>query len=272
MRVIFSLFVIVLAALYKRSVWNFTEQNQKTKIDLLAAVDCAQPKTELEDLPLTVQRWVADCGLADRGAIKSVQLKQIGFMRLKPDQQKWMETEAEQLISTDPPSFVWTVKVKKNPLLTVIGRDSFKGGKAQMLMKLAAFVPLAQVEDNAKMNESALQRYLMEMAWHPTAALFPYVTWKEVDATTAEATMTYQGVTGSATFYMDKHGELEKVVASRFKDTDEKAQRYPCIAEIKCHVNVHGITVPSEIEITWLLEDGPFTWYKFKVHDVQFSF
>lgn len=269
MKGILAIFAAVLAVLYRKSVWNFTAQNKKDREELSVNSSARALDTELETLPLSVQRWLKNSGAAERSAIKSVHLKQSGLIRLKPEQQKWTKAEAEQVIMTDPPSFIWTVKMKVNPFMAVIGRDSFKGGKAQMLVKLAALVPLAQVEDDAKTNESALQRFLMEMAWYPTAALLPYVTWKEVDETTAEATMSYSGVKGTATFHVNDQGELVKVTASRFKDSGADAQRFPCVAEIKQQMKVDGIVVPAEIEITWLLEEGPFTWYKFKVHDMK---
>lgn len=225
---------------------------------------------DIDMLPEPVQRWLKRSGAAERQKIKSVRLKQTGLMRLKPEQKNWLKAEAEQAITTDPPSFIWTVNMSMNPFVGIIGRDSFKEGKAQMLIKLAALVPVAQVEDNAKTNESALQRFLMEMAWYPTAALLPYVTWKELDESTAEAEMSYNGVRGSAVFHVGEQGDLVKVVASRFKDNGAEAQRFPCVAEIKRHMEVEGLNVPAEIEITWLLEEGPFTWYKFKVHGMEF--
>ncbi|TWT13292.1 DUF6544 family protein [Planomicrobium sp. CPCC 101079] len=270
MRGIFAIFTAVLAVLYRRSVWNFTAQNKKGMGRLLMNSSMSEPAAEIGTLPMPVQRWLKKSGAAVSPAIKSVRLKQAGLMRLKPEQQKWMKAEAEQVITIDPPSFIWTVTMKMSPFIRVIGRDSFKEGKAQMLIKLAALVPITQVEDDAKTNESALQRFLMEMAWYPTAALLPYVTWKALDDTTAEAAMSYNGVKGSAVFHVDEQGELVKVVASRFKDNGAEAQRFPCVAEIKRHMKVDGVTVPEEIEITWLLEEGPFTWYKFKVHAMEF--
>lgn len=270
MRAIFSLLVIVLAALYKGSIWNFTAQTKKEMNELAAHTRGAGPETELEDLPRPVQKWLKSSGAAGRTAIRIVRLKQTGWMKLKPEQQKWTPAEAEQLITTDPPSFIWTVKMKMKPYMTVIGKDSFHEGKAQLLIKLAALVPVAQISANSKTNESSLQRYLMEMAWYPTAAFLPYITWEELDEHTAEATMSYGGAKGSAVFHVDGEGCLVKIVANRFKDNDENAQRLPCVAEIKEHTEVDGILVPSKIEITWLLEEGPFTWYKFKVHDMEF--
>ncbi|TWT25391.1 DUF6544 family protein [Planomicrobium sp. CPCC 101110] len=269
MRGIFAIFAAILAVLYQKSAWNFTAQNKKDIDDLSVNSTAEALGAELETLPLSVQRWLKNSGAAERSAIKSVHLKQSGLMRLKPEQQKWIKAEAEQVITTDPPSFMWTVKMNMKPFVAVIGRDSFKEGKAQMLIKLAALVPLAQVEDDAKTNESALQRFLMEMVWYPTAALLPYITWKEMNETTAEATIIYGGVKGTATFHVNEQGELFKVIASRFKDSGADARRFPCVAEIKQHMKVDGMVVPAEIAITWLLEEGPFTWYKFKVHDMK---
>jgi hypothetical protein len=273
MRVAISLFIVALAALYKGALWNFSTQSNKQIQQQLDKVPDVLPakitKEMLEPLPAPVQKWLTGAGVVGEDQIRTVSLKQSGWMRLKPEQQKWTKAEAEQTITTDPPSFVWTVKMNPRPFVQVVGRDSFESGKAKMSIRAAGLFPIVQVVDNDKANQSALQRYLMEMAWYPTAALSPHIAWEEIDRNTARATMAYQGVSGAADFYFEEGGELQKIIAYRYKDSHEQARRLPCVAEIKAHHSAGAYKIPSKIEISWYLEEGKFTWYKFEVHGAE---
>lgn len=111
----------------------------------------------------------------------------------------------------------------------------------------------------------------MELSGFPSAALSRYVEWKAIDAHTARAEMAYNWVVGRATFHFGADGELLKVTAMRFKDSDEKAELVPCTAHIRKYQTVDGIRLPSDIAINWELAEGPFTWYEFTIRDVAFN-
>lgn len=221
-------------------------------------------------LPFPVKNWLEAIGAVGHEKISTVTLKQSGMMKLKPEQKRWTASEAEQISFTDPPAFRWSVKMKMGGLV-VTGKDSFREGKADMRIKLAGIIPISKSVDNEKTNESALQRYLMELAWYPSAALSPYISWQEEDAHSATATINYSGLTGSATYFYGEHYELLKVEAWRYKENGEDARPLLCTGTIKEHRQVDGLKVPVDMEISWSLAEGIFTWYKFRVHDIQFN-
>lgn len=222
-------------------------------------------------LPPPVKNWLHAIGAVGHERVESVRLKQSGWMKLKPGQKTWTASEAEQISFTDPPAFHWSVKMKMGKGLVVTGKDSFLEGKADMRIKLAGILPISRSADNEKTNESALQRYLMELAWYPSVALSPFISWQEVDAHSATATMDYGGLSGSATYFFDEHHELLKVEAWRYKESGKDARPLLCIGTINEHKQVDGLKVPVDMEISWELAEGTFTWYKFQAHDFQFN-
>ncbi|GAA5417543.1 hypothetical protein Pryu01_02617 [Paraliobacillus ryukyuensis] len=269
--------VIVLAgALIGYVGWSF---NLQTKNDFqilqskLNRVDKSEVVTEemIEDLPLLVQRWLKNVGVVGKEKINEVSLKQKGLMKLKPSQVKWTTAEAVQYTTVEKPGFLWNVNMRFLPFLHVIGRDSYIEGKSAMIMKLLSLITVANVSDNWKANESTLQRYLLEIPWYPSAVLSSFITWESVDQFSAMATMTYQGVKGSAIFYFMENGDLEKISALRFKDIDKNAERVECIGEIKEQAVVDGITIPTKLHVSWMLKEGKYTWYKIDVFDVKFN-
>lgn len=224
-----------------------------------------------ESLPSAVKNWLHTIGVIDHEPIRSVRLKQTGTIKLKPEQKDWTASESEQVSYTDPPAFRWDVKMKLGPGIYVTGKDSFERGKGSMRIKLGGIMPISKTMENEKTDQSSLQRYLMELGWYPSAALGPYISWEEEDAHTAIATLKYAGLKGSATFYFDEQYELWKVEAWRYKESDEDARLVLCTGDIKEHQWVDGLKVPVEIEISWLLEHGPFTWYRFRASDIRFN-
>lgn len=224
-----------------------------------------------ESLPPVIKNWLHVIGAVGREPIRNIRLKQTGTIKLKPDQTEWTASESEQISFTDPPGFRWDVKMKMGRGIFVTGKDSFEDGLGSMRIKLGGIMPISKTLANEKTNQSSLQRYLMELAWYPTAAVGAYISWKEVDALTAIATLKYAGLTGSATFYFDEQYELLKVEAWRYKESEADAPHVLCTGTIKRQQRVDGLMMPVEIDISWLLEEGRFTWYRFKAYDIHFN-
>ncbi|SIS45002.1 DUF6920 family protein [Salimicrobium flavidum] len=265
--------VIFLGMIVGISGWQFHRQTQADLKEMnISESSEHQLITEdmLTSLPGPVQRWIHRIGLMDKDMIKGVHFKQKGKMKLKPGQATWSDAEAEQYVQTEKPSFLWTVKMDFLPLIHVAGKDVFINGKGSMVMKLGSLIRVAHVSNNEKVDQSALQRYLMELPLYPSMALSPYIDWESIDEHTAKATMSYNGTVGSATFYFTENGEMEKISAFRYKDNGDDAELAECIGEIKRNTMVDGVLIPDRIDISWVLEDGLFTWYKLEIVDLEF--
>ncbi|NLK52242.1 MAG: hypothetical protein GX295_07335 [Syntrophomonadaceae bacterium] len=252
--------------------WNFNAQvNQEIKEILVEKTFEEKIITEetIKDLPVPVQRWLKNSGVIGKEKIHTVYLKQKGFMKLKPDQKDWIKSEADEYFTIDQPVFIWRVKTSMMGL-PVVGRDLFRDGQGKMQIKLAGIIPVVNVANNPKLNESALQRYLGEIIWFPTAAVSSYIKWEPVNDYSAKATMSYGGTTGSAVFYFNEQGELTKFVALRYKDiTDEKPTEW--VATVKGTETLNDLKLPTKLEASWVLDNGEFTWYKFEISDVEYN-
>lgn len=192
-------------------------------------------------------------------------------MKLKPEQKGWYKAQAEQYVTPNEPAFLWRVNMKMAPLVNVAGRDLYINGKGEMVIKIASLLPVVNVHNNKKTNQSILQRFLLELPMYPTAALNPYITWEGIDEYTSKATLTYKGVSGSASFHFSEDGDLEKVSAFRFKENDEKAELVECIGELKETTQIDGMRIPTKMDISWMLGQGKFTWYKLEIFDVKIN-
>ncbi len=157
-----------------------------------------------------------------------------------------------------------------NPLINVTGRDKFGNGKGEMAIKVFSLIPVVNAGNNEKVNQATLQRYLAEIVWFPSAALSPYISWKPLNDNSAQATMDYNGTTGSGVFHFDLNGNFQKFVAMRYKDIKDTIPKEWTVSMIKSEIQ-NGIKIPVECEVSWLLENQDWRWLKLRVKNIQYN-
>jgi len=254
--------------------WNFNNQFDKKVSDMLSQNNNLQQEIVTKDmithLPKPVQTWLLNSGIIGKQKVHEVYLTQNGFMRLKPDDDKWISTMSEQYFTIDKPAFIWKVNMEMMPMVPVVGRDQFIDGKGQMLIKIFSLFNSVNQSD-AKINQGALQRYLAEICWFPSAALCPHIRWEAVDGTSAKATMSYKGVSGSVIFYFDKTGNIVRCIADRYKGGGSEATLEKWVVDAKKYATMNGIKIPVKLEVTWKLKEGDYTWCKLEITGIKYK-
>lgn len=254
--------------------WNFdniVQQEVKTLFRSSVSDNEAVVTTEmLEDLPPPVQRWLTNSGIVGKEQIYTVRLKQKGLMRIKPEQTKWMETTAEQYFTVNNPAFIWQADIQMMPMVSLVGRDKFVDGNGHMLIKLLSLINVVDATDE-KINQGTLQRYLAEIIWFPSGALSPYIKWEMIDATSAKATMSYKGVTGSGVFQFNEQGEFIGFITDRYMGGGDEATLEKWVIIVKENRTMNGIKVPVEFEVIWKLEAGNFPWLQLEITEIEYN-
>lgn len=254
--------------------YRFQQQVQEETIRLVNQSKKQHEKIitekDLEDLPAVVKKWMLQSGIVGKPAIYLAKIMQKAELRMKPDQKKWMQAEAVQYTNTDVPGFIWSVKVRMNPLLHFLGRDKFENGKGELRIRLNALFDVVN-EKGERMDEGTLQRYLGEMVWFPSMALSPYISWVDADDHTATATMTYLGTTGSGTFHFDEKGNFIRFTAMRFMGNTADAKRHLWTLNVGENTSFEGIKIPSRMTASWALEEEIWTWLKLEIVGMQYN-
>ncbi len=267
--------IILLVSLVGWFSYQFSEQVDRERTEILAKSEQvgsqAAEQYGIVELPEPVQRWLHFSGALETEPIKEVHLAQSLRIKLKPEQEDWFPATAEQAFTLAPPAFVWSVEMNTNPLLVISGRDRFADGKGAMLMKLFSTIPVVQAEDNEKLNQAALQRYLAEIVWFPSAALQPYIEWEYRDESSAKATMTYGGTTGSGTFYFDEKGAFVQFVALRYKEVADDSPAYEWVIDVLGSNSLNGVQVPVKLRVTWRLDELDWTWLELELTNLQYE-
>ena len=266
--------IILVVAIISLGSYNFNRLVQADTTRILNQTQLTPERSisekDLQALPLPVQKWLRRTGIIDEPFISNGRVLQKLEMKMKPEQEKWLEATAVQYSTVDVPAFIWSVDARMNSLIGFKGRDKFEEGKGEMLIKLEGLVNIVD-ETGEKLDEGSLQRYLGEMVWLPTLALSPYVSWEEVNDSTATATLAYKGTRGSGTFYFNSAGDFIKFSALRYKGNEADAKRYEWVLQVEEHNSFEGIRVPSKMTATWKLENKDWTWLKLEVVDIDYN-
>lgn len=223
-----------------------------------------------DSLPSPVKKWLLNSGIIGKPFISVGKVTQKAQLKMKPNQDQWLNAKAIQFSNMETPAFIWTVDVKMNQLLQFIGRDKFENGKGAMLIKLNALINIVN-QTGPKLDEGSLQRYLGEMVWFPSLALSPYITWQEVNDSTALATLNYEGTTGSGTFHFDENGDFIKFSTLRYMENIPNAKRYEWVLEVGEYSEFEGIKTPSKMTATWKLDKKDWTWLLLEITDISYN-
>ncbi|MFW5976745.1 MAG: DUF6544 family protein [Bacillota bacterium] len=224
---------------------------------------------DLADLPVPVQKWLKNSGVVGKEKVFSVRLKQEGLFRTGEDQ-SWMPFTAEQYYTTNPPGFIWYTTMDFVPLISIKGRDKYYQGKGNMLIKLMSLIKVADAT-GPEMDQGTLVRFLNEIMWFPSAALNDYIKWEVIDDKSARATMSYQGVTASATYYFNEKYDLVNFEAERYADLEEGFSKEKWTTPISSYDEFNGKRLPAAGEGVWKLDTGDFNYIQLNIKEIEYN-
>ena len=98
-------------------------------------------EADLERLPAPVQQWLRYSRILGTKLPTTVCLRQEGDFDLGHG---WMPFTAEQYFTIEPPGFVWMATFQMAPMVSVFGRDAYRGGVARMDMRVLSLGPVAK--------------------------------------------------------------------------------------------------------------------------------
>ncbi len=232
----------------------------------------------LGKLPVPVRRYFETVLAEGRPLIRTVRIRQEGEFRSRESSDTeagWAPFTAEQLFTTHPPGMVWDASIRMGPLLRVWVRDSYVAGSASMLGAVIGVVPVVNEADRAELRKGALQRYLAEAVWFPTA-LLPHegLVWTPLDDTHARATLTDGATSVSLDFEFGVEGEIVSSQATRLRARPGEKGTYdelPWGGRYRRYVMRDGIRMPLESEVYWVVEGREQPYYRGRNVSVEFD-
>lgn len=218
-------------------------------------------------LPAPAARYFRHVLTDGQPVVTTASFTQDGQFRLGESESTWSRMTATQHFSVREPGFVWDARISAIPLLPVFVRDSYILGTAGMTASLLGLYSVMDAQPSADLNAGALQRYLAEAVWFPTALLpASGVAWDSVDDRSARATLTDHGTTVSLDFRFTDAGDIDRAsAAARQREVKGAYIPTPWIVTCRDHAVVNGMRIPTYCEVSWEIDGKPWTYWKGRV-------
>jgi hypothetical protein len=221
---------------------------------------------ELDALPAPVARYLGRVLHDGQWIPRHVRVTWAGEFNLgAPGADRWVPFSAVQDFAPQAPGFVWDARMAMAPGINVHVRDSFVDGRAAMRGQLLGLFTVVDREGAGDFAAAALQRYLGEAIWLPTALLpGPHLQWEAIDDRTARATIRAAGSSATLTFHFGADDLVERVHAAErlYDDGKHPPRRHPWQARVLRHARVDGALVPAEATVEWLLPEGAYAYWR----------
>jgi len=228
---------------------------------------------DLSELPNPVQKYFKLVLKDGAPTINKVSISQKGGFRAKPDSKSWSGMSAVQIVTTDRRGFVWDARIKMATLSTTRVLDSYINGKGRMHGKMLSLFTIVDQRNRKELDKGALQRFLAESVWFPTALLpGKGVIWTNIDEKTARATISDSGITVSIDFEFNEKGEITGAFCKgRYREVNGNYRLYPWQGRFSDYIEMEGYLIPSIAEVEWILEDGPFPYWRAEIVNVAYD-
>ena len=232
-------------------------------------------EAELRGLPSPVARYFRAALREGQPIIRRARILWQGEFNMgKPGKDNWKPFTATQDFVPGAPGFLWDARIAFVPGIPVLVCDGFVEGAGSMRGAVLGVVPVVSVEGTPEVAAAALQRYLGEAAWFPTALLPSQgVTWVPIDDERARATISAHTTTVSLEFSFGQDGLIASVFAPdrTYDDGTNPPVPRPWMARILRYEERHGMKIPAEAFVAWQLPDGPFQYWRGRPEQVEYE-
>lgn len=152
------------------------------------------------------------------------------------------------------------------------GLDAYTDGYGSMKGVLAQFFTLFHQAGGA-MNKAGLATFLSECLIIPSAALQDYITWEEIDALHAKATISYYDNSVSGIFTFDENGEMLSFEtndreAVKTNGASKKVRWSAIFGEYR---DTQGIKKPTRLQAIWHYDDGDLLYFDGKDALIEYN-
>lgn len=231
---------------------------------------------DLEGLPPPVARYFSAALNDGQPLITHARITWTGEFNMgQPGADKWAPFSAVQDFAPAAPGMVWDARIRMTPGVSVRVRDGFVEGEGSMHGAVLGLVTVVDKAGTPDMAAAALQRYLGEAVWLPTALLPSQgVSWSAIDESRALATMTGGATTTSVEFRFGADGLVASIfVPDRLYDDGKNPPSvHPWQGRNLRYVPMHGMMVPDDSVVEWLLPQGAYAYWRGRPTAIDYEY
>jgi hypothetical protein len=157
------------------------------------------------------------------------------------------------------------------PLLWIQARDRLVSGRGNMLVKAMSAFAVADASGPG-IDQGSMLRWLAESVWFPYALVGDAIQWEPIDERSARALIRGKGLPVQAVFEMDTEGRIVALHADRYRDiSGGRSVLTAWSGRYADYLEFGGFRIPSAVEVTWNLPEGPFTYARFRITALEYN-
>ncbi len=216
----------------------------------------------LDKLPLPVQKYFRYVLKDGQPYISYVRLKHSGKFKTKP-KNDWIDIRGEQYFTCGKPGFLW-----KGKTTIFTAKDMYIGTKGKLEVLLLHFLKIVNASGD-NYNQGELLRWLGESVWFPTNFLpNNNLKWLPIDENTAKLRYSYNNLELFYIVYFNEIGQIIQIETERYYG-DKNIEKW--LGKVSNYKEFGGVKIPTEIEGIWKLQDGDYSYAKFKIDTIEYN-
>jgi hypothetical protein len=223
----------------------------------------------IENLPNPVRRYLKLAQVVGKKIPRTVHLRQTGSFKTGPDR-KWTPMVGEQWFSLDPPGFIWQGTIRLSPLLWISATDSFVNGHGSLGVKGMSVIPIGKFS-GPETDSGELARFLLELVWFPSSWLSKFIVWQPVDEQSAGVAIHVGNVHASAFVFFGEDGLPARTLTNRYRVVGGRFEMTTWLARCKDYQDIHGVLVPFEVSVAWVLPEGEFEYFRGTITELTYA-
>jgi hypothetical protein len=223
------------------------------------------------DLPEPVQRYFEYVFVDSIEPLATVELTMAGEFR-RPLTEGFNPTTAEQTIAVGTPSLMFSARTSMLPGVWARAYDFYAEGEMEMQAKVMSTLTVVDESETPELNQTSLQRWLLETPLYPPA-LLPGgpVRWEPIDDSHARAIVAADGLEAAlvATFADDGslvslHAEEDGDLTTPYHGSGEHVLRSD-------YRLVEGMMIPHGFTISRAAGGETFPFWTGEVETISFQ-
>jgi uncharacterized protein DUF6544 len=229
----------------------------------VSVIQGRDPRTAA-DLPDLVLRYVERNMSPVALTRQRVRFAQLGDMQLKPG--RWTPFQAEQEIAVDRVEFEWRATFRAALFVSLRVRDWYRADAAGLDVSLWGVLRVVHARGPEVARGEAI-RYLVELPLAPQAmAINTALKWRAVDESTVEVATLAGAQRVVARLHFDACGDIVAASAeARPRIVGNSVVDTPVRGAYGEYREFNGVRLPTTAEVSWLLPDGPYTYFRGRV-------
>jgi hypothetical protein len=185
----------------------------------------------------------------------------------------WRSLTATQHFTTSPPGFVWDARIEMVPLVPASVRDAYVAGRGSLQASIHGLYSVADLAGMPQLNSGALQRFLGEAVWFPTALMpSPSVSWAPRDERSSTVTLTDGETRVALVFEFDGNDDVIRISGDRFKEINGSFVLQPWAIECTQHAERSGMRIPLYCEVAWVGANGPEPYWRGHIATIEYMY